>query len=388
MDSNKILVVDPDEASRQFLGQMLQKKSYAVFHAATGKEGIQQATQLGPDLIVFDSNLPDMPVLNFIQQLKQNQHIASIPCVVLSSKSDPEEMRTCLEAGCAEYYVKSGMVMMTLVDAIPRLLLTGERKTQTQSRKGLLIVFLSAKGGTGTTSLTANIGMSLVKHFSPSNAAVVDMVLPFGGVAQLAGCPDSPLNLIEVSLMKAKDITPEYFRENLLSPANWLFRLLPGSPDPDSAQKLNIGNVQAIVDSLRSEFDYVVLDVGRSLSKVTMPLIEEADLLTIILSTDQATVNLTRKLWNYLAAQGCSAQKAFLILNRAVGLEGLTKAEAEKIIGMDIKLTMPYMMGNFTLANNQNTPVLLKFPNDTASLMLKQAAMEMSRQAIAHRERA
>jgi pilus assembly protein CpaE len=385
MDLTKILVVDQDEANRQFLGQMLQKKNYAVYHAATGNEGIHQAAEIGPDLIVFDSNLPDLPALDFIQQLKQNQHIAAIPCVVLTSKSDPEEMRACLEAGCAEYYVKSGMVMITLVDAIPRLLMEGKR-IQSQSRKGLLIVFLSAKGGTGTTSLCANISTSLVKHFSPSKAVVMDMVLPFGSIAQLTGCPEEPFNLVQVSEQQAKDITPEYFRQSLLSPANWLFQLLPGSPDPDAAHKLKVGNVQAIIEALRAEFDYVVLDVGRSLSKVTMPIIEEADLLGIILSTDQATVTLTRKLWQYLAAQGCTPQKAFPILNRAVGLEGVTKAEAEKIIGMDIKLTVPYMMGNFTLSNNQHMPLLVKFPNDTASLMLKQAALEMSRQAIALRE--
>jgi pilus assembly protein CpaE len=293
-------------------------------------------------------------------------------------------MRACIAAGCAEYYVKSGMVMITMVDAIPRLLVEGKR-AQNKARKGILTVFLSAKGGTGTTSLCANLAMSLVKHFSPSTAVVLDLVLPFGSLAQLVGCPETPFNLVEVAAREGKDITPEYLRENLLTPNSWLFRLMPGSPDPDAAQRLNIKNIQRVIDVLRQEYDYVVLDVGRALSRVTMPIIEEADLLTMIVSTDLATVTLTRKLWSYLSAQGCTPQKVFPILNRAVGLEGLTKAEAEKIIGLEIKLTMPYMMGNFTLANNQNTPVLVKFPNDTASLMLKQAALEMSRQAIAQR---
>ncbi len=384
MDPNKILVVDQDEANRHFLAQMLQKKNYAVYHASTGNDGIRQAAEIGPDLIIFDSNLPDMPVLDFIQKLKQNQHIAGIPCVVLTSRSDPEEMRACLEAGCTEYYVKSGMVMITLVDAIPRLLLEGKR-LQSQERRGLLFVFVSAKGGTGTTSLCANIGMSLVKHLSPSTAAVVDMALPFGTIAPLVGCHESAFNLVTVSERPAMDITPEFFRANLESPANWLFRLLPGSPDPDAAQRLNIANIPVMLDALRKEFDYVILDIGRSLSKVTMPIIEEADLLALIVSTDLSTVALTRKFWTYLESHGCTAQQAFPILNRAVGLEGVTKTEAEKAIGLEIKLTMPYMTGNFTLANNQNMPVLVKFPNDTASLVLKQAAVEMSRQAIAQR---
>ncbi len=380
----KILVVDQDEANRQFLAQMLQKKSYSTFHASTGSEGIRQASEVSPDLIIFDSNLPDMQPLEFLQGIKQNQHISSTPCVVLSSKSDPEEMRACLEAGCAEYYIKSGMVMITLVDAVPRLLIEG-KKLKAETRRGLLFVFLSAKGGTGTTSLCANIGMSLVKHFNPSTTAVMDMALPFGSIAQLVGCPEVPYNIVSVSEDPGKNATPEFFRESLLTPSNWLFRLLPGSPDPDAAHRLKVENVPLIVEALRKEFDYVILDVGRSLSKVTMPIIEQADLLAIVLSTDQSTVTLTKKFWEYLASQGCSPLKVFPVLNRAVGLEGITKAEAEKLIGLEIKLTMPYMMGNFTLANNLHQPLLLKFPNDTASLVLKQAAIEMSRQAIAHR---
>ncbi len=387
MDLSKILIVDPDEANRQFLGQMLQKKNYAVIQAATGIDGIRQAGEAGPDLIIFDSNLPDMRALEFVQQVRQNQHISTTPCVVLTSKSDPEEMRACLEGGCAEYYIKSGMVMITLVDAIPRLLVDS-KKTPTEKRKGLLFVFLSAKGGTGTTSLCTNISMSLCKHLAPSTAAVMDMVLPFGSIAQLTGCPDQPFNLVTASEAQPKDYTQDFFRQNMLTPNNWLFRLLPGCPDPDAAHRLKIANIPALIDGLRSEFDYVALDVGRGLSKVTLPIIQQADLLCMILGTDQTTVTLTKKVWNYLASNGCSPQKAFPILNRAVGLEGVTKAEAEKYLGLEIKLTMPYMMGNFTLANNQNMPVLVKFPNDTASLMLKQAAIELSRQAIALRNQA
>jgi hypothetical protein len=39
-------------------------------------------------------------------------------------------------------------------------------------------------------------------------------------------------------------------------------------------------------------------------------------------------------------------------------------------------------MGNFALANNQNVPINMKLPNDTVSIMLKQAAIDISKQAI------
>jgi Flp pilus assembly CpaE family ATPase len=125
-----------------------------------------------------------------------------------------------------------------------------------------------------------------------------------------------------------------------------------------------------------------LVDLGRSLSKISLPIIQAADLVVLILSTDLSTVNHTKKLWHYLKGQGISPNHVYPILNRAVGLEGLTKAEAEKILELEIKLMMPYMMGNFSLANNQNTPISLKFPTDTATMVMKQAALEMSQKVV------
>jgi hypothetical protein len=71
----------------------------------------------------------------------------------------------------------------------------------------------------------------------------------------------------------------------------------------------------------------------------------------------------------------------YAIMNRAIGLEGATKSEAEEMIGLPIKMTMPYMFGNFALANNLNQPITIKYPNDTASMILKDLAADMVKTA-------
>lgn len=381
METVTVLVIDEDEANRNFLAQLLQKKNYVVKHASSGEAGILMVEENIPSMVIFDTHLPDMTAIQLIERLQQIPDIAEVPCVVLSSKSDPEEMQACLEAGCAEYYVKSGMVMMTLVDSIPRLLVEGKRLRK-RSEKGFLYVFLSAKGGTGTSSLCANIGMNMASHLPQSTVAVADFVLPMGSIAALVKADEKAFNLVTVADQPTEKITAEYLKDNLLMPSHWLFHLLPGAPDPETSLNLQVGHIPNIVDSLRKAYDYVLIDLGRSLSRISLPIIQEADLVILILSTDQSTVNHTQKLWHYLSGQGIEPKHVYPILNRAVGLEGLTKAEAEKILGLDINLMIPYMMGNFTLANNQNTPITVKFPTDTASMVMRQAAMEMSQRVI------
>ncbi len=377
MTPTTLLLIDADEPNRNFLTQLLHKKNYQVRQAASGEEGIRMFAEAPPDMIIFDTKLPDLPAMDLIERLQRNPAIASIPCVVLTSHSDPEEMQTCLQAGCAEYYIKSGMVMMTLVEAIPRLLSEG-RRLRKRRQEGYLIVFLSAKGGTGTSSLCANIAMNMAAQLPQERLAVADLVLPMGTIAPLVGVLDPRFNLVTVASEPEEKVNADYFGSQLLVPPHWLFHLLPGAPDPETSINLNVGHIPNIVSALRHAYDYVLVDLGRSLSKISLPIIQAADLVVLILSTDLSTVNQTRKLWHYLREQGISANRVYAIINRAVGLEGLTKAETEKILEIGINLTIPYMMGNFTLANNQNTPISIKFPMYTATLILKQAAQEMS----------
>jgi len=250
----------------------------------------------------------------------------------------------------------------------------------------LLIVFLSAKGGTGTSSLCANLAMNIAAGKPEKSVAVVDLVLPIGSIAPIVGYQGS-LNINTVTHLPVEQITGGFFREHLPEPHLWQFNLLPGSPDPESANTLEIGRITEIVQTIKDTYDYILIDLGRSLSRISLPVIKQADLIVLVLSNDIGTVTLTKTVLDYLYLQGVTEQRFYLILNRAVGLEGLTKAEAEEILGLVIRTTMPYLGNNLTMANNQNLPVTLKFPHDTAAMILQQTAIEMSNLAEKLRER-
>lgn len=47
------------------------------------------------------------------------------------------------------------------------------------------------------------------------------------------------------------------------------------------------------------------------------------------------------------------------------------------MIGLPIKTTLPYMDGNFALANNLNQPITVRYPTDTASIIFKETAADM-----------
>ena len=379
MVGKTILIVDDNPASRTFLANHLRAKQFKILEAPTGKEGLIVAWRHEPDLILFDPTLADISDKEFIQKLRIDSRTGKARLVALSGDPSPARRETCIRAGVDEYLVKSSQAIPALEEILTRLF-GAENPTELAARdggkSGLLIVFLSAKGGTGTSSLCANLAMNIQQGQPEARVVVADLVLPIGSIGPIVG-DEGQLNLVTVADLSTGQTTAEYFHKSLPKPEHWRFQVLTGSPDPQHGNSIKGERITQIVDMLCSAYDFIILDIGRSLSRISLPLIQEADLIILIVSTDQSTVKLTKTIHDYLQTQGVNSQKVYAILNRAVGLEGVTKAEAEQIIGLPIKTTMPYMGGNFSLANNLNQPITVKYPTDTSSIILKGAAEEI-----------
>jgi Flp pilus assembly CpaE family ATPase len=377
----KVLIVDSDEISKNLLVTVLTKRGHSVQSSMTGMDGLQKVRDFLPDIIIFDTDIDDLPIPTMMEQLSLRKTTVGIPIIAMSDCMDVDERARFLALGCVEYSTKSGLNLISLVDSLPNIVASVQARYSSKEMGGILAVFLSAKGGAGTSSLCANIGTCLAKTLLPSTISVADLVLPMGSIASIIGYEDS-YNIVDVANLAKEKITPEYLKINLIVRPNWNFYLLPGAADPDQSIILNVQMIPVITDILCQTFDFTLMDFGRALSKISLPIIQKADVVVVVMGTELSAIKLTKKLCQYLQSQGIEATRLFLILNRSVGLEGLSKMEAEQILGLPIRLTIPYMMSNFTLANNQNLPVPLKFPTDTATMMLNQAAVEISSLAI------
>ena len=374
MPEKKVLIIDADVASRNFIARNLLGQKYEVIQAGSGKEGLIYAWRDRPDLAVIDPTITDITGEDLARKLKQDARTANMPLIALSSDSSVARIKSCLDAGFSEYVTKSGQAVSMLNEMVSRLLgISGALVKQ----GGLLMVFLSAKGGTGTSSICANIAMNIGQNQPEARVVVVDMVLPIGSIAPIVGY-EGPQNIVTIAEMPPEEVTPEFFRDKLMEFKPWHFNLLAGSPDPESSNHLKTGRIWDIVSALKASYDYVLIDIGRSLSRITLPLIQHADLNVLVVSTDMSTVSLTKPILGYMKSKGVNMDSVFALLNRAVGLEGLSKMETETALEIPIRTTMPYLSSNLAFANSHHQPFALKFPKDTASIVFQEAAKEMS----------
>jgi MinD-like ATPase involved in chromosome partitioning or flagellar assembly/ActR/RegA family two-component response regulator len=374
MPEKKVLIIDADVASRNFIVRNLLAQKYEVLQAGSGKEGLIYAWRDRPDLVVIDPIITDITGEELARKLKQDARTANTPLIALSSDPSVARIKSCLDAGFSEYITKSGQAVSMLNEMTNRLLGISDALVK---QGGLLLVFLSAKGGTGTSSICANIAMNIGENQPEARVVVVDMVLPIGSIAPIVGY-EGPQNIVTIAEMPPDEATPEFLRDNLIECKPWHFNLLAGSPDPESSNHLKTGRIWDIISALKESYDYVLIDIGRSLSRITLPLIQHADLNVLVISTDTSTVSLTKPILGYMKSKGVNMDSVFALLNRAVGLEGLSKMETETALEIPIRTTMPYLSSNLAFANSHHLPFALKFPKDTAAIVFQEAAKEMS----------
>lgn len=374
MPKKKILIVDSDAASRNFIARKLSEQNYEVLQAGSGKEGLIYTWRDRPDLVIMDPAMPDLRGEEFASKLRNDPRTSQMSLIALSSDHNPSRMKACQEAGFTEYITKSGQAVSMLTDVINRVFGVS---SEAMKQGGLMMVFLSAKGGTGTSSMCANLAFSVSKIQPEARIAVVDLVFPVGSIAPIVDYKGGE-NIVTIADKSPMEADADFLKNELPVMETWNFTLLAGSSDPELSNQLNVGRIWDIVSGLKSVYDYVFVDVGRSLSKITLPLIQHADLAVVLISTDASTISLTGTILSFLKTKGVKNEALYTMLNRHAGLEGLSKKEAESLLDITINASMPYLGTNFGFANSQHKPFTLKFPTDTASLIFNESAREMT----------
>ena len=200
MVGKTILILDENIASRNFLAGTLREKQFKVLEASSGKEALIVAWRDEPDLILFDPVLSDIKDEEFIYKLRNNPRTSRMPLIAISSDPGPMRKELCINAGVNEYLVKSSQAVPALQEALSRLFgieMPTEVAFKDDDKKGLLIVFLSAKGGTGTSSLCANLAMNIQTLQPEARVVVADLVLPIGSIGQIVGYQGDQVRLLD-----------------------------------------------------------------------------------------------------------------------------------------------------------------------------------------------
>ena len=101
----KILIVEDVEMNRDLLVQLLED-DYELAEATNGRQGLEMAVEVKPDLILLDIALPDMDGYEVTKAVREHEEIKDIPIIAVTAHAMAGDEEKALEVGCNDYLSK------------------------------------------------------------------------------------------------------------------------------------------------------------------------------------------------------------------------------------------------------------------------------------------
>jgi two-component system, cell cycle response regulator DivK len=106
VESPTVLLVEDSDDTRHVLSLELQHKGCRVLTAADGREGVETALSMRPDLIVMDLNLPRLDGLAATERIREHDELSDVPIIAVTAFDTFGIRDAALAAGCQDYLLK------------------------------------------------------------------------------------------------------------------------------------------------------------------------------------------------------------------------------------------------------------------------------------------
>ncbi|HLK51305.1 MAG TPA: cellulose synthase operon protein YhjQ/BcsQ [Bryobacteraceae bacterium] len=259
---------------------------------------------------------------------------AQTPAIVVAgAATDPQTVLGAIRAGAAEYVYPPATVHLT--EALRRL---SETRAQQDgpTRRGKIAAFVSAKGGCGATTVACHVAAGLHQHTGQATL-LADFDLDNGVVGFLTKTrsgytvQDAIRNCARLDASYWKALVSEYTPglDVICSPGD-------ASDAPDDAEA-----PQAVVEFARSQYDWVVLDLGRGLAQATRKILESIDELFLVTTLDVPALYRCQHMLRALEERGFGRERVKIVVNRISRSAEVTRDEMAQILGVPVSFELP-----------------------------------------------
>lgn len=102
----KILIVEDEPALAELLSWNFESAGFAVQQTADGEEALLLAQEFGPDIIILDWMIEQLPGIEVCRRLRRGKETAAIPIIMLTARGEEEDRIRGLETGADDYITK------------------------------------------------------------------------------------------------------------------------------------------------------------------------------------------------------------------------------------------------------------------------------------------
>ncbi|MCA0308146.1 MAG: AAA family ATPase [Actinobacteria bacterium] len=272
---------------------------------------------------------------------------------IVAPTSPVEEMKTALERAATH---SGPRVAQQPATGVP----------SAAAQRGKVVTVASPKGGVGKTTVSTNLAVGLAQRL-PQSTVLVDLDVHFGDVA-------SGLNI--TAEFTLPDMAHGPAAQDALALKTYLYLhqtglyVVPGSESPAAADTVTSRDITNLLDTLATQFKYVVVDTAPGLSEHTLAVLDQTDILVLVTSLDVPGVRGLRKELDTLRDIGLLLESRSVVLNFMHPSRGISVADVEASIARKVDFQIP-QSNSVPISVNQGIPLLQSGSRDPVAKQLR-----------------
>lgn len=363
--------------------------------ASDGESAVQQALWLKPDIAIVDSGLPGMDGGQTTQMLS-----ASLPgtgVIMMSMEVESDAYRLAMVAGAREVLQKpftgddlvaavrrvhefkqrqaaSGPAAAVAVEATaPDSAAAAPAEADTEelalrvNTRGLVTAVVSGKGGVGKTVAAINIA-ALLAEAHRGRVALLDLSLQFGDVGAALNLPTDRTitNLLGENGTADSDVVAQML---VIGPGSVRVLLAPTSPE--LADYVSAAHLTSLIETLRGDYDFIVLDTPSYLTDVSIHAIELADHIVMLTDLSVTGVKNARLTRGVIESLGIDPTNVMVVANHRETAGELDRRGAETFLGAHISVEIPFSAELVATSINKGLPFVISSPSSAPAAALQ-----------------
>lgn len=325
-----------------------------------------------PDLVILDgvsTNAADLSILERLLLIHPNMAV-----IELCDNPDSDFLINSMRVGVRDM-LPLPLDSTALLASVMRVEQRLKPDNHPAKARGKVIAFIACKGGSGATFLATNLGYVLAAK-EEVKVALLDLNLQFGDAALFVS-DQVPANSITDVTENISRVDASFFAANLVQVLP-NYGLLAAPENPENAVGVKPEHIDVIMKVARANFDYVILDIGRMLSAVSVRALDQADMIFPVLQETLPFIRDSKRLVHTLLSLGYPKEKIHLVLNRHEKGGDIKLNDVETALDMAVFKTIPNSYDTVSTSVNQGIPIYKVDKHDPVT----KALLELSQQLV------
>lgn len=339
-----------------------------------GISALDKIENIDPEMVIMTFDEHDTDVLNIAERIYMGRPGCIIIFLVDTLSTDV--LQRAMSAGVRNVtlFPENGYDFSEWLKTIhnnERMRSQALEQTRSISWISKVITIFAAKGGIGKTTVAVNLAAKLAEQ--NKKVALLDFDLEFGDVSVFLNL-DVKDTLAEL-LMEKTEFDIDTIRSYMNVHSSGV-HVLCAPKSPEQSEGINANHIEKLMNTLRSYYDYVIIDTPASFNDITLTAIEGSAMVIFMTGFDISILRNSKLSINLLDNLQ-QKEKVRVLINR--DMEGnITTNDVEKILGKPIWARIPSDYFLAVNALNKGLPFVISSPKSKMSLAFDEIAEKIT----------